>query len=137
MKSLEFKYRRIPSEIFGSIYRPYITVMLQKKDKSGWRKARMIVDTGADYSILPRSYAVYLGIDLTADCIAQSTHGVGGMETVYIYKGLVLKVGDFERKVPVGFLDRDDIPALFGRHECLETFRTVLDKRSLELLAKK
>lgn len=135
MKSIKFKFRRIPSEMFDSIYRPYVSVMLQKKDKNGWRKARMIVDTGADYSILPRSYAVYLGIDLTADCIAQTTHGVGGMETVYIYKNLVLKIGDFERKIPVGFLNRDDIPPLFGRHECLETFRAIFDKRSLELLA--
>ncbi len=135
MKSIEFKFRRLPSEIFGFIYRPYVTVLLRKKDKSGWRKARMIVDTGADYSILPKSYADYLGIDLTTDCIAQSTHGIGGMETVYILKSMVLKIGNFERKVPVGFLDRDDVPPLLGRHECLETFRTVLDKRTITLFS--
>lgn len=135
MKSINFKFRRIPSEIFQYIYRPYVAVSLQKKDKSGWRKARMIVDTGADYSILPRSYATYLGIDLTADCLAQSTHGIGGMETVYIFKNLVLKIGDFERKIPIGFLDRDDVPPLFGRHECLETFRAILDKRVIILLS--
>lgn len=136
MKSIKFKFRRIPSEIFNYIYRPYITAFLQKKDKTGWRKARMIVDTGADYSILPRSYAYYLGIDLTNDCIAQSTHGVGGMETVYVYKNLVLKIGDFERKIPIGFLDRDDVPPLLGRHQCLETFRIVLDKREISLFSK-
>ena len=133
MKNVKFKFRCIPSEIFGSIYRPYITVLLQKKDKTGWRKARMIVDTGADYSILPRSYAVYLGIDLTRDCIAQTTHGIGGMETVYIYKSLILEIDSFKRKIPIGFLDRDDVPPLFGRHECLETFRLVFAKRTITL----
>ena len=93
----------------------------------------MIVDTGADYSILPRSYAVYLGIDLTRDCIAQTTHGIGGMETVYIYKSLILEIDSFKRKIPIGFLDRDDVPPLFGRHECLETFRLVFAKRTITL----
>ncbi len=84
---------------------------------------------------LPRSYATYLGIDLTADCLAQTTHGIGGIETVYVFKNLILKIGDFKRKIPVGFLDRDDVPPLFGRHECLETFRTILDKQIITLIS--
>ena len=32
-------------------------------------------------------------------------------------------------KVPVGFLERDDLPSLLGRLSCLEEFRLVLDKK--------
>lgn len=64
MDTLKFSFRAIPSEIFGMIYRPYADILLQRKDKTGWRKATMVIDTGADYTILPRSYADYLGVDI-------------------------------------------------------------------------
>lgn len=131
MDRVKFTFRAIPSEIFGLIYRPYADVLLEKKDNSGWRKATMVIDTGADYTILPRSYADYLGIDIAKDCIAHNTHGIGGVETVYLYRDLVVRIGRFERKIPVGFLERDDIPPLLGRHEFFETFHTLFEKRTV------
>jgi len=131
MDQVKFIFRAIPSEIFGLIYRPYVDVLLEKKDKSGWRKATMVVDTGADYTILPRSYADYLAIDVAQDCIAHDTHGVGGVETVYLYRGLLVKLGGFERKIPVGFLEKDDVPPLLGRHEFFETFRSLFEKHTV------
>ena len=131
MAEVTFTFRRFPSKIFGVMYRPYADVFLEKKDKSGWRKATMGIDTGADYTILPRSYADYLGIDVAKDCNAQITHGVGGTETVYLYKKLVVKLGNFRRIIPAGFLDRNDIPPLLGRHEFFETFRSVFEKRTV------
>lgn len=129
MAKVKFTFRPVPSEIFGTIYRPYADVLIQKKDKSGWRKATMVIDTGADYTILPRSYADYLEIDIAKDCMAQTTHGIGGLETVYIYKNLTVKLGNFERKIPVGFLDRNDIPPLLGRHDFFETFKTLFNNK--------
>lgn len=128
---VKFSFRKIPSEVFRFIYRPYADVYLQKKDKSGWRLATMVIDTGADYTILPNTYAGSLGIDLAKDCIPQTTHGVGGTETVYIYKGLVVKLGSYTRKIPVGFLDRPDIPPLLGRHDFFETFKVVFKRHKV------
>lgn len=131
MTKANFTFRPVPSKIFGIVYRPYADVLIEKKDKSGWRKATMVIDTGADYTILPRSYADYLGIDIAKDCIAQTTHGIGGLETVYLYKNLTVKLGNFKRGIPVGFLDRDDIPPLLGRHEFFETFQTLFNDKKL------
>lgn len=54
-----------------------------------------------------------LGIDLQKDCEVETTLGVGRSETVYQYKGLSIKIGNTEFKIPVGFLERDDIPPPF------------------------
>lgn len=126
-----FPFEKIPSDIFGSVYRPYASVLLQKKNEDGWIETRMVVDTGADYTLLPRIYARRLGIDILADCTAQETHGVGGAETIYLYRGLKAKVGDFERIIPVGFLERSDVPPLFGRQGFLETFKVVFEKHKV------
>ena len=85
----------------------------------------MIVDTGADYSLFPKRYAGILGVNLNLDCQVETTLGVGGVETVYQYKKLPIKIGRWEKKIPVGFLERDDIPPLLGRLECLEVFNLV------------
>lgn len=85
---------------------------------------RMIVDTGADYTLLPRYMAEKLGIDLEKDCRIFSTYGIGGGEKVYFIEQLKVKLGDLEKIIPVGFLDRDEVPPLMGRHHFLETFDT-------------
>ncbi len=85
----------------------------------------MIIDTGADYSILPRTYADALGIDLLRDCSAHRTLGIGGTERIFLYRSQAARLGNYARKIPIGFLDRESGPALLGRHEFFETFKVV------------
>lgn len=86
----------------------------------------MIVDTGADYTLLPHFYALDLGVDLKKDCKVHWTGGIGGKEKVYLMKEIQARLGGWKRVVPVGFLDRDNIPPLLGRQEFLETFKVTL-----------
>lgn len=85
----------------------------------------MIVDTGADYSLLPRFLAQDLKIDLEEECKAFSTQGIGGSEKVFFLPKIKVKLGKWERVIPVGFLERDEVPPLMGRHLFLETFETL------------
>lgn len=85
----------------------------------------MIVDTGADYTLLPKHLAKILGIDLKQDCKVFKTSGIGGEEKVYLAKNIEVKIGGLQRKIPVGFLDREDIPSLLGRQNFLETFEVI------------
>lgn len=84
----------------------------------------MIVDTGADYSLLPRYMAGKLGINLEKDCKIFNTYGVGGQERVYFLPKIRVKLGNWERIIPIGFLERNEIPPLMGRHQFFETFET-------------
>lgn len=89
-------------------------------------------ETGADYTLLPRFLAESLGINLKDDCQKLETSGVGGKETVFFCKEKVtVRLGGWERKIPLGFLDNDFIPPLLGRHQFFETFQTIFDNRKL------
>lgn len=118
-----FRFQKIPSELFGHIYRPYAEVVVYGKNKKP-RAITMLVDTGADFTILPRREAAILGIDLSQDCTVHTTYGVGGPQRTYLYKGLEVKLGETRLKIPVGFLDRNNVSPLLGRHQFLELFKT-------------
>jgi len=85
----------------------------------------MVVDTGADYTLLPRYMADKLGVNLEKDCKAFITYGIGGGERVYFLSKIKVRLGDWERIISVGFLERNEIPPLMGRHLFLETFETL------------
>lgn len=90
----------------------------------------MVVDTGADYTILPHNEAVNLGVDVSKDCLRFQTYGVGGKETVYLLRSWKVKLGDIELTVPIGFLNTDNIPPLLGRQNFLEKLDVRFNKHA-------
>lgn len=125
--ALSFSFERDHSPILGTIYRPVVQVFFLSKN-GRWFETWMIVDTGADYTLLPKYFSKRLGVDLKKDCKLFGTIGIGGKEKVYFLKSIKAKLGAWERTIPVGFLDRDDIPPLLGRHLFLETFEAHFSK---------
>lgn len=122
---LKFSFKKEQSSILGTIYRPISRVLFWSRGRNGWVAVRMIIDTGADYTLLPRFMAEELGIELEKDCKIFNTYGVGGEERVYFLPKIKVKLGEWERSIPVGFLERNEIPPLMGRHLFLETFETL------------
>ena len=107
-------------------------VFFQNKLSGIFKPISMIVDTGADYTLLPKFLALNLGISLVKDCKKLQTNGVGGSETVFFCKEKVLvRLGEWERKIPLGFLNNDFIPPLLGRHQFFDTFKVVFNNRRL------
>lgn len=126
--SIAFKFKEYPSSIFRITRRPIAEVYFQHKNKIRWLPITMVVDSGADYTLLPRFLALSLGISLIKDCRIIGTRGVGGESTVYLLKKKVkVRLGKYEREIPVGFLSKDNIPPLLGRQEFLETFKVIFD----------
>lgn len=121
--AIQTPFRREPSPIFRSVYRPVATVSFWVKTLRQWTNILMIVDSGADYTILPKSYAKKLGIRLSTETTPVSTSGVGGTARVFILRSLhKVKIGSWELTIPLGFFWSNDIPPLMGRQGCLETF---------------
>lgn len=129
-KIITFPFTFIRKTRLGLIYRPYISVLVFSRRRNRWQPVEMVIDTGADYCLFPKRYAEILGIECEVDCIAEKTLGIGGIEAVYQYKELPIKLGDWEGKVPVGFLERDDVPPLLGRLNCFEAWRVAFEKKS-------
>ena len=89
----------------------------------GWVQVAMLVDTGADYTLLPNIYASHLGVRLDHHCQIFETMGIGGRERVHLLQRWPMRLGIWMRQVPIGFLTRNDVPPLLGRQACLETFK--------------
>lgn len=81
----------------------------------------MVVDTGADYCILPASVILDLGIALK-DCERQRASGVGGHEDIFLHRKIRFRIGPWEFVAPVGFLKREGVPPLLGRYRALDIF---------------
>lgn len=90
----------------------------------------MLVDTGVDYTLLPKSYAGPLGVDLRRDCAVFRTLGVGGTRQVHLRTRHRVRLGPWEARIPIGFLEEDEVPPLLGRQGFLERLRVVFDRRT-------
>lgn len=123
--ALTFSFKEVPSALFGSVHRPVAWVKFWSRSTNKWVGVWMIIDSGADYSLLPRYMSDYLDISLKRDCKKFSTIGVGGKETVYLLKKAKIKLGDWEIAAPVGFLENNTIPPLLGRQGFMEKFATL------------
>lgn len=123
--AVKFPFEKIGRGPFGIVYRPVAQVSLHSPTQNTWTETWMVVDTGADFTILPRYLSEDLGISLEKDCTKDTTFGVGGQQTLYLYKEKIkAKLGRQEREIPLAFLDSNEIPALLGRLGFLETFNT-------------
>src|SRR3990167_6760207 len=127
--AVTFSFERRSSPVLGEIYRPVAKVFFYSNSKKNWYGIWMIVDTGADYSLLPKHLSKRLGVNLQSDCRVFNTAGIGGVEKVFFLKSLKARLGKWERNVPVGFLNRDNIPPLLGRHLFLESFDVVFSSK--------
>lgn len=127
---VKFAFENTGKGIFGHIYRPIAKVTLQSPTTKQSIDIWMIVDTGADYTILPRHFSEKLRISLERDCLKDLTYGVGGEQTVYFLKRKIkAKIGQLERNIPLAFIDSNEVPALLGRLGFLETFDTEFLKK--------
>lgn len=129
---IKFPFEATNSQIFGQISRPIARVDFWSKAIKNWVEIIMLIDTGADYTLLPKFYAEDLGINLEKDCQPFSTLGIGGSEAVYLIKKMQIKLGDWQLEIPVGFLKRDNIPPLLGRQSFLEDFKVLLFRHTTE-----
>lgn len=125
---VSFDYEDKGSCQWGRVYRPIAKVVF-KHSNGQTALVVMVVDTGADYTILPKNIANRLKIDFSKDCEKSVTTGVGGDKKIYFLKTkLETDVGGVRNNVPVAFFDSDEVPPLLGRLGFLELFETTFVK---------
>lgn len=122
---INFSFEKSRSKIFGDIWRPIAKVVFTSpRNLDIKQEIWLIVDSGADYTILPRYMGIDLKINFETDCTLFYTLGIGGTEKVFLLPKIEVKLGEFIRTIPVGFLDRNEVPPLLGRHLFMETLET-------------
>lgn len=125
---LVFPFEWHQTELFGIIKRPVADVLFWSEALVSWIPVKMVVDTGADYTLLPLWLSEKIGINLKKDCTKFLTRGVGGTQKVFLIKdGWKVKLGDWEKKVVLGFLADNDVPPLLGRLHFLENLKVTFE----------
>ena len=114
--------------------RPLITVRLNYRGNE--QGAVMLLDTGADTSILPRRYVDLLGID-RGDLKTAAAHGLGGRSEVLMGKKRIRVqaeiAGYFNVQIPIEFGINDSIPPILGRDALFGDFELRMNRREIEL----
>lgn len=132
---VKFSFENAGRSYFGPVFRPVAKVSLQSPKGGFWADTWMVVDTGADFTILPGYLSEDLQISLERDCVKDVTTGVGGQRTIYLVKSKIkARIGLMERMIPLAFFDTNEVPALLGRLGFLETFHTEFLKSHVVVL---
>lgn len=120
----QFEFEQRQTTLFKETARPVARVRLWSSTYENWQQVEMVIDTGADYTLLPRYVASLVGIDLDKQAQKVKTVGLGGEQEVYLIRDMKVKIGTATRVIPVGFLSHNGVPPLMGRQAFFETFRT-------------
>lgn len=122
---IEFPLAEIPTP-FGLLLNPTLTLVV--KSRRGDFLFRFLVDSGADVSMMPRSAADTLGVDL-AGCRRMEAGGIEGGGVPGWGDQIRLQVGDLEISIPCFFSSREDTPYLLGRAGFFQHFNVTFDNR--------
>ena len=108
------------SESFGKIKRPIAEVFI--KDKTGkWRALTMYIDSGADASVLSRSFGELFGHEVEKGKRIRMK-GFGEEEIISFVHTMHLKIGKHEVEAKVVIAENDKVPNVLGRKDVFGLF---------------
>ncbi|MDD4178642.1 MAG: retropepsin-like aspartic protease [Candidatus Margulisbacteria bacterium] len=117
---IDFSWREDLSESFGKVKRPVAEIFV--KDKAGnWRALTMIVDSGADASVINRSFGELFGHDLEKGRPIK-IKGFGEQEIAAYVHNMRLKIGEDELDAKVVIADIEKGPNVLGRKDIFNVF---------------
>lgn len=126
-----FPYEQRHDTFLGTQNRPMVTVSFWSPIDKDWHQVLMLLDTGADVTVIPSYLASFIGLDLQNAKKIQ-TSGIGGNSQLSIIENVTVSIGvGTKRKqitIPVG-VTGERIPPLLGRQAAIEQFGIFLDAK--------
>lgn len=112
--SIKFPYQKKLTRHYGSIPNPIVTILI--KGIYGFEPIDFLVDTGADISMLPMSWAKRIGVKL-GDLPSHKMLTASGREVKVYQTSITVKLNkdSEEIKIPCTFTTSRKIPPLLGR----------------------
>ena len=117
---IEFPYRKVLSDEYGIIYIPIAIVELKNRDKRV--RCEMLIDSGADITLIPKSVGEYLGLAIERMDVIKELRGIGESIIPYITKGVELKIGEERFNARIGWALVEGVPLLLGRLDIFDRF---------------
>lgn len=124
MTMVKFPYTERFHTLFGTIKRPVITLLLHSDLFDQWLILNdVLVDTGADISVIPLSLGQILVDDIEH---GEPIHLGGVLSSGVVFNAFVhrvqAKLDDIAFEMPAAIALSDTIPPIFGRREALDRF---------------
>lgn len=114
---MEFPFEKRHSRILGSIWKPVLPVTLA--GPKGKVNLFMLLDSGADLSLIPYSVGEMIGLELDIHR-RREVQGVGQGSVSYILSQISVQIGTFDVPIRVGWALIEEVPLILGR---LDLFR--------------
>lgn len=130
----EFPYREEPSQDFGVIWKPYVTVRISFGEKTF--RCEMLLDSGADITLIPKRVGDYLGFEVEKEAIRE-VRGIGEGAVPYIVKHVKIKIGEDEIEPRIGWALIEEVPFLLGRLDIFDQFDIKFDHSERKVIFEK
>lgn len=117
---IKYKWHEEASESFGIIKRPVAEVHIKDKNQI-WRAISMYIDSGADVSIMTRSFGELFGHDLRKGRKIR-LKGIGPAHINAFVHKMDLLIGKHEIAIDVAIAEDDSLPNILGRKDIFNLF---------------
>jgi hypothetical protein len=114
---MEFPFDKKLSKKFGEVFEPTIPVTVVGPKRA--IEVLMLIDSGADISLLPASLAELIGLQLDMKN-RREVYGLGEGGVPYVLSPVTLRIRDVEISARVAWALAEDVPLVLGR---LDVFR--------------
>jgi len=137
--TLSFNYHRLPNKKGVDIRTPSIPVVLKGESKTQI-KVYALIDSGADISVIPKSLAEFLNLDLSGE--TDISYGIGGEIKVKKTRMQItiekVHEEEYSYNIPVQvILSGEEPPIILGRKGFFDNFVVTIDETNKKIRLKK
>lgn len=126
---MNFPYIEKESRVLGKVLRPLIKIRIFSEKYNDWETIdNVLVDTGADLTVLPRFIGESIINDITIGEYAEIKGIVPTSLLIAFVHRLKIKVADNEFETKVAIADSNDVPPILGRYRALDLFNLEFKK---------
>lgn len=117
---IDFAWREEISLSFGKIKRPVAEIYI-KNNKKQWRALTMYIDSGADATVISRSFGELFGYNVNKGKKIRMK-GFGEEEIIAYVHDAEFKIGQHRIRANIAIADHDKVPNVLGRKDIFDLF---------------
>ena len=116
---------------------PDVKIPVYLRTKAGYQRLLFLLDTGADFTMLPKHIAEWLDIDLTT-LPQERSCGIEGGKGVAVWAGKIqVKICQYELEIRCLFSDNEACPYILGRADLFAHFNILFNNTKGKIILTK
>jgi hypothetical protein len=116
----------------SSDWQPTYSITLKHQNRQ--RQLKMLVDSGADFSLMPKQLGLDLGYQVGEEEVMAKGEGIGG-EVNYVLRKIEISINDRTFIAPIAWLQTEDVAEiLLGREVVFDIFDIEFKQRDRQII---